>query len=278
VCNAGWGWIEPTFPQISEMAARPYGRLRSSSMRRFCVRDEFTQPTKDRIARRAGWVCSNPDCRCATVGAAEGDDGVINVGVAAHITAASSDGPRYDPSLTSEQRRHHSNGIWLCQKDAKAIDSDEKHFTVEMLQTWKRDAERRSFQAIVAPGAQRDQQVAAVTIDAAVKVLIVRLGLPAHDDIGTVAARLIAAVATPGRLSSDCCKRSDCSNRLRATARSPSRIARRASLSAALARSSAAGSRVGGALPHDANPASNKHSSPVRIIVTIMSFSRCCPF
>jgi len=141
-------------------------------------------------------VCSNPDCRCATVGAAEGDDGVINVGVAAHITAASSDGPRYDPSLTSEQRRHHSNGIWLCQKDAKAIDSDEKHFTVEMLQTWKRDAERRSFQAIVAPGAQRDQQVAAVTIDAAVKVLIVRLGLPAHDDIGTVAARLIAAVAT----------------------------------------------------------------------------------
>jgi hypothetical protein len=164
-------------------------------MRRSCVRDEFTAATKERIGKRAGWVCSNPDCRCATVGAAEGDNGVINVGVAAHITAASHDGPRYDPSLTSEQRRHHSNGIWLCQKDGKAVDSDEQHFTVEMLRKWKCDAEKRSFQAIVAPGAQRDQQVAAATIDAAVKVLIDRLGLPAEDDIDTVAARLIAATA-----------------------------------------------------------------------------------
>lgn len=160
------------------------------------MRDEFTQPTKDRVGRRAGWVCSNPECRCATVGAAEGDEDVINVGVAAHITAASPDGPRYEPSLTSEQRRHHSNGIWLCQKDAKTIDSDDKHFTVEILRTWKRDAERRSFQAIVAPEAQRDKQVAAATIDAAVKVLIDRLGLPAQDDVDTVAARLIAAAAT----------------------------------------------------------------------------------
>jgi hypothetical protein len=159
------------------------------------VRDEFTQATKDLTAKRAGWLCSNPDCRCATVGAAEGHDGVINAGVAAHITAASPDGPRYDSSLTSEQRRHHSNGIWLCQKDGKAVDSDEQHFTVETMRKWKRDAERRSFQAIVAPGAQRDQPVVAATIDAAVKVLINRLGLPEEDDIDTVAARLIAAAA-----------------------------------------------------------------------------------
>jgi hypothetical protein len=159
------------------------------------VRDEFKPATKELIAKRAGWLCSNPDCRCATVGAAEGHDGVINVGVAAHITAASPDGPRYDPALTSEERRHHSNGIWLCQKDGKAVDSDAQHFTVEMLRKWKRDAENRSFQVIVAPGAQRDRQVAAATIDAAVKVLVDRLGLPAEDNIDTVAPRLIAAAA-----------------------------------------------------------------------------------
>jgi hypothetical protein len=169
------------------------GTIALFSMRRSCVRDEFRQATKDLMAKRAGWLCSNPDCRCATVGAAEGHDGVINIGVAAHITAASSDGPRYDPSLTSEQRRHHSNGIWLCQKDGKAVDSDEQHFTIEMLQKWKRYAEGLSFRAIVAPGAQRDQRVAAATIDAAVQVLIDRLGLPAEDDIDTVTARLIGA-------------------------------------------------------------------------------------
>jgi hypothetical protein len=159
------------------------------------VRDEFKQVTKDLIADRAGPRCSKPDCGCETIGAAQGHDGVINIGVAAHITAASPDGPRYDPSLTSEARRDASNGIWLCQTHGKAVDSDAQHFTVTILRKWKHDAERRSFLAVTAPGAQRDQHVSAAVIDAAVEVLIARLGLPAADDIGTVAMRLIAAAA-----------------------------------------------------------------------------------
>ena len=119
----------------------------------------------------------------------------MNVGVAAHITAASPDGPRYDPALTNEERRDPSNGIWLCQKDGKAVNSDEEHFTVDMLRKWKRDAEKRSFQDIVAPAARHDRLVAAATIDAAVQVLIDRLGLPAEDDIDTVATRLTEAAA-----------------------------------------------------------------------------------
>ena len=164
-------------------------------MRRTCVRDDFKPATNELIGKRAGWLCSNPECRRSTVGAAEGHDGVINIGVAAHITAASLEEPRYDPALTSEERRHPSNGIWLCQNDGKAIDSDAKRFPVELLRKWKRDAEKRSFQAIVAPGALRDQQAADSAIDAAVQALIDRLGLPAGDDIDTVAPRLIAAAA-----------------------------------------------------------------------------------
>jgi hypothetical protein len=49
------------------------------------------------------------------IGAAAGHDGTIDIGVAAHITAAAPNGPRYDPSLTSAQRRRHLNGIWLCR-------------------------------------------------------------------------------------------------------------------------------------------------------------------
>ncbi len=145
------------------------------------------------MAKRVGYLCSNPDCRCSTVGAAPGHDGVVNVGVAAHITAAAPNGPRYDATLRSEQRRHHTNGIWMCQTHGKLVDSDAKHFTVEMLRIWKRDAEQRAFQAIVAPAGRREHDMATATIDAAIQLLIDRLGLPAQDDVETVATRLIAA-------------------------------------------------------------------------------------
>lgn len=97
------------------------------------------------MAHRVGYRCAKPDCGILTRGATSNDDGTINVGFAAHITAASPDGPRYDPTLTSEQRKNHSNGIWLCGTHAKLVDSDEGHFTVEKLVKWKRLAERRSF-------------------------------------------------------------------------------------------------------------------------------------
>jgi hypothetical protein len=105
------------------------------------VRDEFTLATKEIIAKRVGYLCSNPDCRCPTVGAAPVQKRIMNIGVAAHITAASPDGPRYDSSLTPEQRRDHSNGIWMCQTHGKLVDSDTEHFTIDMLRAWKREAE-----------------------------------------------------------------------------------------------------------------------------------------
>lgn len=113
------------------------------------MRDDFTQKTKEVMAHRVGYRCSKPDCGIPTRGAASDDEGTINVGFAAHITAASPDGPRYDPTLTSEQRKHHSNGIWLCGTHAKLVDSDEEHFTVEELLSWKRIAEQRSFTEVV---------------------------------------------------------------------------------------------------------------------------------
>ena len=102
------------------------------------------------MAHRAGYRCSKPDCGIPTRGAASDGDRTINVGFAAHIAAASPGGPRYDRTLTTEQRRHHRNGIWLCGTHGKLIDSDESHFTVEELLKWKRLAELRSFREVVA--------------------------------------------------------------------------------------------------------------------------------
>lgn len=112
------------------------------------LRDEFTKKTKEIIAHRAGYRCSKPDCGKFTRGPASDDDGTINLGVAAHITAASSGGPRYNPKLTKEDRKHHSNGIWLCGTHGKLVDSDEFHFTIKKLLKWKKRAESISFREV----------------------------------------------------------------------------------------------------------------------------------
>lgn len=73
------------------------------------------------------------------------------VGVSAHITAASPEGPRYDSTMSAEERRSPSNGIWLCQIHAKAIDDDEERFSVSLLHAWKNEAERRARDEIGRP-------------------------------------------------------------------------------------------------------------------------------
>ena len=114
------------------------------------MRDDFTQATKDVLARRVNYLCSNPDCPVATVGPHTEASKSVNKGVAAHITAASEGGKRYDPSLTSEQRSSPENGIWLCQNCAKLIDSDESRFPTDLLHAWKTIAESRVNQSITA--------------------------------------------------------------------------------------------------------------------------------
>jgi hypothetical protein len=108
-------------------------------------RDDFTKDVVIRIAKRAGWLCSYPNCRRYTVGAAEGSDSdEINIGTAAHICAAAPLGPRYDPLMTSAERKSVKNGIWMCRDHGKAIDSKDSEFTVALLRAWKKQIEDES--------------------------------------------------------------------------------------------------------------------------------------
>jgi hypothetical protein len=109
------------------------------------MRDDFSYRVKELLAKRVGYRCSNPDCRQVTSGPQVDPTSSINVGVAAHITAASPRGPRYDRSLTFDERRDSSNGIRLCQKCAKLVDSDSKRYTVEKLVSWKNLAEKSAL-------------------------------------------------------------------------------------------------------------------------------------
>jgi hypothetical protein len=106
------------------------------------MRDDFTEAVKRRVAGRVGFHCSNPQCRKLTSGPGVDPERAINIGVAAHITAASLGGPRFDPSLSVKQRSSSENAIWLCQSCGTMVDRDCAQFTINILRDWKRRAER----------------------------------------------------------------------------------------------------------------------------------------
>jgi hypothetical protein len=106
--------------------------------------DDFPIHVKELLAKRVAQRCSNPGCRHPTSGPQEDPNKAINLGVAAHITAASPGGARYDPGLTQAQRRCAENGIWLCQTCGKLIDNDELRYPVSTVREWKVRAEKRA--------------------------------------------------------------------------------------------------------------------------------------
>jgi hypothetical protein len=104
-------------------------------------RDNFTIKTVDILGKRVGYLCSNPVCRKHTVGPNTAKDKFTLLGVAAHITAASPNGPRYNAALSVEERKDIDNGIWLCSNCATLIDKDPDAFPLELLNQWKSTAE-----------------------------------------------------------------------------------------------------------------------------------------
>lgn len=118
------------------------------------VRDaDFSQVTKDRLAKRAGHQCSNPSCSAPTSGAALSAPALtVNQGKAAHIIAAATNGPRGDASLTDNQRKDESNGVWLCAACADLVDKNGGvDYPKEMLQKWKAEREAASAREVGRP-------------------------------------------------------------------------------------------------------------------------------
>jgi hypothetical protein len=112
------------------------------------MRDNFTAKTVDALARRVGMRCSNPRCRKLTSGPRSEPTMSINIGVAAHISAAAPGGPRYDSLLSPSLRQAASNGIWLCQNCAKLIDNDPVRFGVELIRRWKSLSEELALKEV----------------------------------------------------------------------------------------------------------------------------------
>jgi hypothetical protein len=106
-------------------------------------RDEFLEPIKLALAKRASFVCSNPDCRALTVAPADSDaKSVLYIGKAAHICAAATGGPRFDQNMTAVERSSIENAIFLCGSCADMIDRNGgQDFSVADLHHWKKQHE-----------------------------------------------------------------------------------------------------------------------------------------
>lgn len=104
---------------------------------------DFPDSVKRKLKDRVNSRCSNPDCRVPTESpSSESTSKVNSEGIAAHICAASPEGPRYSPKMTTDERSSIENGIWLCSNCSIKIDRDVKTYSVDLLQDWKRQAEQ----------------------------------------------------------------------------------------------------------------------------------------
>ncbi len=112
------------------------------------MRDDFSVKIKELLSKRVGSRCSNPSCNQLTSGPQENPEKSVNIGVAAHITAASPDGPRFDEKISPQERGSSENGIWLCQNCAKLIDNDPPRYPTDLLFEWKKSAEEKAINEI----------------------------------------------------------------------------------------------------------------------------------
>ncbi|MCU8007722.1 hypothetical protein L5M11_09325 [Shewanella sp. SM87] len=106
----------------------------------------FKAPTIKLLKERVAHRCSKPDCRVSTIGPIYGELKSGCIGEAAHIFAASPGAARYDPNMTSDERMHFDNGIWLCTNCHTEIDRDPVRYPASLLQSWKSNAEAQALQ------------------------------------------------------------------------------------------------------------------------------------
>lgn len=103
---------------------------------------DFTKKTTEILAKRAAYLCSNPDCRVSTVGPNADPDKATSIGEAAHIFGARLEAKRYVAEMTDATRAKITNGIWLCRNCHKLIDTDQDTYPSDLLFIWREEHEK----------------------------------------------------------------------------------------------------------------------------------------
>lgn len=101
---------------------------------------EFSQHTKNTLAKRAGEKCTI--CKKNTSRAHSKHDKFVNLGEAAHINGRRKEqNNRFIDTLPPKQIKDIRNGIWLCPRCHKDIDSDEVKYPSDFLKDIRKQHE-----------------------------------------------------------------------------------------------------------------------------------------
>lgn len=95
-----------------------------------------------RLDTLSGNQCAFPGCTRPCIA----KDGISIVSKICHIAAASPEGPRFDPLMDNDQRRHFDNLILLCDECHTIIDNkvNEIKFPTSLLIEWKKNHEEKT--------------------------------------------------------------------------------------------------------------------------------------
>ena len=110
-------------------------------------RIEFSQKTRDLVARRAAFRCSFPGCGRITIGPTSDPNAFANTGQAAHIysAAVSGKGPRGNRGLSEDELKSGQNAIWLCGNHASLVDKQRgQDYPADKLHSYKSSHETRT--------------------------------------------------------------------------------------------------------------------------------------
>ena len=97
----------------------------------------FKRKDIDTLAKRASYLCSNPDCQAPTVGPNSDAQKSTIIGEAAHIHDANMGSARYEPLLAEPMVSEITNGIWLCRNCHREVDQNPELYSGELLHKWR---------------------------------------------------------------------------------------------------------------------------------------------
>ena len=102
---------------------------------------DYKRTTIRRLDTLSGNQCAEPNCTKQLIA----EDKVTIISKICHIEAASANGPRYNPAMTDDERRHYKNLILLCDEHHGIIDNKENEdkYPVELLAHWKENHESK---------------------------------------------------------------------------------------------------------------------------------------
>jgi hypothetical protein len=99
-----------------------------------------------RLDTLSGNECAFPDCSKKLIA----EDGKSIISKICHIAAASPEGPRFDNSMTDDERREFDNLILLCDEHHVIIDNKENEtlYPTYLLKKWKSEHEKKILELL----------------------------------------------------------------------------------------------------------------------------------